>query len=752
MPESVHAVPRSLADDLRQRTPENLAHLLRERRDLLTPVPADVRDLAMRAGSAHSVGMALDQLTQQELQVLEVLAALGNPTDSAAIAEALNVEHDVVAPRLARLQDLALIWGGTDINVVRAAADTFGSYPCGLFPPASHMKPNLRRLAQHPEQVKGLVEDLTESAQELLNRLVWHGPTMHIPHTDRLMENHSSDAAILFDAGLLLITDSETVAVPREVALPLRNHQWLREPLDLPTPAALQTDRHLEMTATGELASDQGAVDAAMRVLRDMQQLLQALETFHPKVARQRQIHKPDLTRLANSLGWTAEKTCEMLSLAVASQLVGTAESPQEVLAPTAPTAEGDSATHWVSLASTMFNDGGAIVQSINHNTVDRHHLPQAQLEVTQSVVWAWLKFLNERPLLATDFPTLFAEFSQARPRLATRHLDICQMVSHLLDLVGITHRGVVSKFGNYLLQGLPQESAEAFRKSLPAPIDYLLIQPDHTVIAPGRLVPELREQLLRLGTVESDDQALVVRISPQSLRLSIRHGWEPEDILNFLARHSRTPVPQSLDYLVRDVSRSSSEVSVESAQTVLRFESTTRATQALTDPQVRDLRLRRISPDVLASDAAAEAVAQALSANGYHHDFEVSRSLATNKATLRGAPWQLWPPIHSHLDPITLSRALLGEQTIRAQSWSQDLAERDVEFRTLTALEIRDTLEQASRDSQNLVVEVVDMGGMVEALALLPLHVADGFMTFYEGHQHTVRTLPLSRITRIAQ
>jgi hypothetical protein len=88
----------------------------------------------------------------------------------------------------------------------------------------------------------------------------------------------------------------------------------------------------------------------------------------------------------------------------------------------------------------------------------------------------------------------------------------------------------------------------------------------------------------------------------------------------------------------------------------------------------------------------------------------------------------------------------------MRAQSWSQDLAERDVEFRNLTALEIRDTLEQASRDSQNLVVEVVDMGGMVEALALLPLHVADGFMTFYEGHQHTVRTLPLSRITRIAQ
>jgi hypothetical protein len=107
---------------------------------------------------------------------------------------------------------------------------------------------------------------------------------------------------------------------------------------------------------------------------------------------------------------------------------------------------------------------------------------------------------------------------------------------------------------------------------------------------------------------------------------------------------------------------------------------------------------------------------------------------------------------MHSHLDPITLSRALLGEQTARAQAWSQDLSEHDVEFRTLTALELRETLEQASRDSQNLVVEVVDMQGMAEPLALLPLHVADGFMTFYEGHQHTVRTLPLSRITRIAQ
>ncbi|MYR57466.1 hypothetical protein GTY54_14925, partial [Streptomyces sp. SID625] len=55
------AVPRSLAEDLRARDDASLTALLRSRPDLITPVPADLTQLATRAGTRASVVRALER-------------------------------------------------------------------------------------------------------------------------------------------------------------------------------------------------------------------------------------------------------------------------------------------------------------------------------------------------------------------------------------------------------------------------------------------------------------------------------------------------------------------------------------------------------------------------------------------------------------------------------------------------------------------------------------------------------------------
>jgi hypothetical protein len=58
------------------------------------------------------------------------------------------------------------------------------------------------------------------------------------------------------------------------------------------------------------------------------------------------------------------------------------------------------------------------------------------------------------------------------------------------------------------------------------------------------------------LADVESRGGATVYRFSAGSLRRAFDAGWTGAEVHAFLDRHSRTPVPQPLGYLVDDIAR----------------------------------------------------------------------------------------------------------------------------------------------------------------------------------------------------
>ncbi len=126
------APPRSLADDLRGRSDDELAELLRRRPDLLQPVASDITSLAARATTGPSVARCLDQLGAPSLYVLGLVARMSAdaPVTTAAITKAAGeriTEKMVITDALAEIRTLGLTWGPTgSVRAISAARDLVG--------------------------------------------------------------------------------------------------------------------------------------------------------------------------------------------------------------------------------------------------------------------------------------------------------------------------------------------------------------------------------------------------------------------------------------------------------------------------------------------------------------------------------------------------------------------------------------------------------------------------------------------------
>ncbi|WP_415540044.1 helicase-associated domain-containing protein [Corynebacterium falsenii] len=104
---------------------------------------------------------------------------------------------------------------------------------------------------------------------------------------------------------------------------------------------------------------------------------------------------------------------------------------------------------------------------------------------------------------------------------------------------------------------------AERLESVLPAPVDTLIIQADHTIMAPGLLSADDAAMLARIADQESAGMASVWRVSKESLLRALGGGASADEILEFLqskAMGGASGVPQSLSYLIADAQRALAE------------------------------------------------------------------------------------------------------------------------------------------------------------------------------------------------
>ena len=115
----------------------------------------------------------------------------------------------------------------------------------------------------------------------------------------------------------------------------------------------------------------------------------------------------------------------------------------------------------------------------------------------------------------------------------------------------------VLSSPNDVELQEVQSSLSTRLSHLLPKPVQYLIIQSDHTIMAPGLLSPSDAARLRSIAVQESSGMASVWRVTTEAILRAYTDGATREELESFLA--AMTPgyaVPQSLQYTIADAER----------------------------------------------------------------------------------------------------------------------------------------------------------------------------------------------------
>ncbi|MGQ4514468.1 helicase-associated domain-containing protein [Streptomyces sp. DW26H14] len=308
--------------------------------------------------------------------------------------------------------------------------------------------------------------------------------------------------------------------------------------------------------------------------------------------------------------------------------------------------------------------------------------------------------------------------------------------------------------------------AARALAPLLPEPLDHVLLQADLTAVAPGPLLRPLADLLSVAADIESRGGATVYRFTPGSVRRALDAGQSATDLHEFLKNHSRTPVPQPLTYLIDDVARRHGHLRVGAASAYVRSDDDTVLGEILADKRSANLRLRRLAPTVLATQADPATLLEGLRAMGFapaaesaEGDVMVTRAHA-HRTPARTAPTPV-PDGPPHPEPLLLGAAV---RAIRAGDLAATVghkppqgAERPTARTTgepprTTAAETLATVQAAVLTASTVWIGYVNADGAASQRVIAPVRVEGGFVTAYDHTADEVRTYPLHRITGVSE
>ncbi|MFF7982188.1 helicase-associated domain-containing protein [Streptomyces sp. NPDC007901] len=295
----------------------------------------------------------------------------------------------------------------------------------------------------------------------------------------------------------------------------------------------------------------------------------------------------------------------------------------------------------------------------------------------------------------------------------------------------------------------------------LPEPLDHVLLQADLTAVAPGPLRRPLADALGVLADVESKGGATVYRFTPASVRRALDAGRTATDLHAFLTTHSRTPVPQPLAYLIDDVARRHGHLRVGAASAYVRCDDDTVLNEIMADKRAAALRLRRLAPTVLATQADPATLLEGLRAMGYapaaesaEGDVLIARAHA-HRTPPRTAPEPVpdGPPAPDATLLAAAIRAIrAGDLAATTPRKPVGTAARGGELPRTTAAETLATMQAAVLTGDTLWIGYVNAEGTASQRVIAPIRVEGGFVTAYDHTADEVRTYPLHRVTGVAE
>ncbi|MGW2525137.1 helicase-associated domain-containing protein [Streptomyces sp. NPDC001617] len=642
-----------------------------------------------------------------------------------------------------------------------------------------------------------------EESREVLDRLVWGPPY------GQVTADPAPRLRWLLDRGLLLPTAPGTVVLPREVALHLRAGLAHRATEPLPPalePTATHHPQVVDTTAAGQ----------AYTALATVEELLKDWDEGGPAVLRAGGLSLRDLKRTAVALDVAEPIAAFWVELTYATGLLASDGEADERYAATPAYdewLEQPAAQRWTRLVETWLTAtrtaglvGGRDAKDRTLSALgpglDRGAAPEVRHRV--------LTLLAGLPEGASPSPeSVLARLQWERPQRREDDLRarLARWTLSEAEMLGVTGRGALSAQGRALLGAPrattrePAESADSSGSSassgpgdklpvhhvpvaleplssaeqavasataariltplLPEPLDHVLLQADLTAVAPGPLKRPLADMLDVLADVESKGGATVYRFTPGSVRRALDAGRAASDLHAFLAAHSRTPVPQPLAYLIDDVARKHGHLRVGAASAYVRCDDDALLNEIMADKRAAALRLRRLAPTVLATQADPATLLDGLRAMGFapaaesaEGDVLITRADA-HRTPPRTAPEPVpdGPPAPDATLLAAAIRAIragdLASTTPRKQAPS---ASPSTDLPRTSSAETLATMQAAVLTGEALWIGYVNAEGAASQRVIAPIRVEGGFVTAYDHTADEVRTYPLHRVTGVAE
>lgn len=323
-------------------------------------------------------------------------------------------------------------------------------------------------------------------------------------------------------------------------------------------------------------------------------------------------------------------------------------------------------------------------------------------------------------------------------------------------ELLGITGRGVVSRFGVAIHAaaapvdpadpGTDEAVAQVAGGMLPPEIDRVVVQADLTVVAPGPLAPSLAAAIAAFAEVESTGGATVYRISVASVEGALDRGWTADRILDVLRDASDLPLPQPVAYLVRDTATRHGRIRVGEATSYVVTEDGAAADVVVGALAKAGIDAVRIAPTVVVSRRGAGGVVAAIRAAG------VAATVTNPDGTASGpridvlAPPPRPPAPLADLDPARAHAlaVVLGA----AESPREDL---DIppapEVPRMHPAQVQAALARSLLADGRLWLRYADNAGMDTVYLVTPLHLASGVFEALDAASAAPRRFALTRV-----
>ena len=714
--------PRTLADQFRGWSNEQLSAMLEARPDLAMPAPHDSSQLAARVVVKASVLRALERLDALELTVLQALVQGTEPADLPASPES-------VAGAIERLEGLALVWGAPTRPVLVVG--------------------DLLRLPPGPptDEVPRLLEALAPPARAILDHLYETGADGRW--------SGGGPTAELVETGLLARLDERHVTLPWSVRLALTGAGGRRidEPPELAT------------SERGQAMVDRAAAGAAFELVRRTELLLDRWGTDPPPALKAGGLGVRELRAAATLLHVDPEVAALVIESASAAGLLDQGLSPSmgdDRDAGWLPTDAFDTwllgsvSQRWAVLARAWLANP-RLVSAVGGRVADKPvnalspDLSRSWLVELRSDVLTELEGLPEERALAagTGTASLVERLRWRRPRRSA--LRLRQVVPALAEsaLFGITGLDGLSTFGRSLISG--GDPTKALDELLPAPVDHVLLQADLTAIAPGPLEQELAHKLSLVADVESRGGATVYRFAASSVRRAFDAGWSAAEVHDFVSSTSRTPVPQALTYLVDDVSRRFGTLRAGHAESFLRSDDETALTELVHADGADALCLRRIAPTVVISDVPLGVLLPRIRELGLAPVVEAADGTVrvSRPDVFRARSRRRRAPAETGVRNIARTAAVVT--AIRAGDRSS--ATRALRGTSAsTPPDVIAMLRQAAEAHERLVIGYVGNDGTVAERLVSPERVEGGRLSAYDERSDSSRSFAIHRITAVSR